>query len=46
LFPANNQYAGIEPEAYSNLQLTQTLTFENDVCNYYSNNSWKELLRK
>ena len=46
LFPANNQYAGIEPEAYSNLQLTQTLNFENDVCSYYSNNSWKGLLRK
>ena len=46
VFPTNEQYAGVNPEVYSNLQLTQTLTFENDVCNYYSNNSWKELLRK
>ena len=46
LFPANNQYAGIKSEAYSNFQLMQTLTFENDICNYYSNNSWKDLLRK
>jgi len=46
VLPANEQYAGVNPKAYSNLQLTQTLTFENDICNCYSNNTWKELLKK
>ena len=46
VFPANERYAGIKSEAYPNFQLVQTLNFENDVCNYYSNDSWKELLRK
>lgn len=46
LLSVNEQYAGIEPNAYPNLQLTQTLTFENDICNYYSNNTWKDLLKK
>jgi len=46
VFPANEQYAGVNPKAYSNLQLTQRLTFENDICNCYSNHTWKELLKK
>jgi diaminohydroxyphosphoribosylaminopyrimidine deaminase/5-amino-6-(5-phosphoribosylamino)uracil reductase len=46
VFPANERYAGIKSEAYPNFRLVQTMNFENDVCNYYSNDSWKELLRK
>ena len=46
VFPANERYAGFKSEAYPNFQLVQTMNFENDVCNYYSDNSWKELLRK